>query len=162
MGVGTPERDGRDHPPGRRDLTVIANDTAKPGVVSCKYWAQLLRQAFASCRPTRTLKRMFSFAGGRARTAGRILNAFRRRIWAEVFSRQWACDTRGRGGQAQDRCGKILKLVRANLHWCAFLADYWASVLRADCAQLQSRDCDGGRHGHSDGGTHCARGRDRP
>ena len=75
MGVGTPERLMDEIVrQGRRDLTVIANDTAKPGVgIGKLVGAKLLRKAIVShigLNPETQKQMMAGNVGGRARAAG--------------------------------------------------------------------------------------------
>ena len=112
MGVGTPERVMDEIiRQGRRDLTVIANDTAKPGVgIGKLVGAKLLRKAIVShigLNPE-TQKQMMSETLEVELVPQGTLDRTHpgRRIWARRYSHANWRRYRGRGGQAQDRCGR--------------------------------------------------------
>ena len=172
MGVGTPERLVDELVrQGKRDLTVIANDTAMPGVGIGKLVdAGLVRKAIAShigLNPE-TQKQMIA---GEMEVELVPQGTLIERIRAGGFGLGGVLTPTGvgtvveEGKQRIEVDGKAYLLetaLRADFALVqAFLADYLGNLqLRADRAQLQPGDRHGGRHGDRRSRQHRAGRRD--
>jgi acetate CoA/acetoacetate CoA-transferase alpha subunit len=113
MGVGTPERVMDEIiRQGRRNLTVIANDTAKPGVgIGKLVGAKLVRKAIVShigLNPETQKQMMAETLEVELVPQETLIERIRAggfglaRRYSHANWRRY----RGRGGQAQDRCGR--------------------------------------------------------
>src|SRR5512132_3826244 len=171
MAVGTPERVVDEIVrQNKRDLTIIANDTATPDKgIGKLVAAKLLRKAIVShigLNPETQRQMMAGELEVQLVPQGTLIE----RIRAGGFGLGGILTATGVGTPVQDGkqivkvAGKTF-LVEAALRADfalvhAFVADYLGNLGCADRTQLQSGDRDGGRHGDRQRREHCSGGRD--
>jgi acetate CoA/acetoacetate CoA-transferase alpha subunit len=166
MAVGTPERVVDEIVrQNKRNLTVIANDTASPGRgIGKLIAAKLVQKAIVShigLNPETQRQMTAGELEVELVPQGTLIERIRAGGYGlgGVLTQTGIGTTVEKGKQQIKVDGKTYLLevaLRADFALVhAFLVDYLGNLLRADRPQLQSRSCDGRRHGYCRRGQHC-------